>query len=64
MQTQICLALCWVSQSQYNIIPISMDIFGSHVEEEEEQQQQQQGEIHLDFDYFHVTITKTMWFLL
>jgi len=39
-----------------------MDVFGSHVEEEEEQQQQ--GEIHLDFDYFHVAITKTMCFLL
>lgn len=60
MQTQTCLAFCWMSQSQYNIIPISMDVFGSHVEEEE----QQQGEIHLDFDYFHVTITKTMCFSL
>jgi hypothetical protein len=37
-----------------------MDVFGSHVEEEEEQQQQQQGEIHLDLDYFHVAITKTI----
>jgi hypothetical protein len=49
-----------MSQSQHNIIPISIDVFGSHVEEEE----QQQGEIHLDFDYFHVAITKTMCFLL
>jgi hypothetical protein len=50
-----------MSQSQYNIIPISMDVFGSHVDEE---QQQEQGEIHLDFDYFHLAITKTMCFLL
>jgi hypothetical protein len=54
-----------MSQSQYNIIPISMDVFGSHVEEkEQEEEEEEQGEIHLDFDYFHVTITKTMCFLL